>query len=325
MANKKITELQLVGAITDTLNFPVDDTLQTYRATIGQVKTYLAPIYIPDCLQSYLSGSVTHNLAYAFIVSSAAATVGATYTNNAITYTVVKTVSASNLVWMSGSGAPTSNGTLTKASGTGDTAISFSSYRKPIALYVEMVAGGGGGGASNSSGSTGGAGGTTTFGSSLLTCTGGAGGVGGSGSGGGGAGGSATIASPAFGIVLPGNGGAFGMNTASYTSGYVAYPMGGSGGGSGIFGGGAQSGAYSAGSAGATNSGGGGSGGGIATGGLVAGGGGGGGGGLKAFITDPSATYAVAIGVAGTAGSGAGGNAGGAGGSGAAYVFSKYQ
>jgi hypothetical protein len=41
MANKKITELQLISTVTDSLNYPVDDTLQTYRSTASQLYTYL--------------------------------------------------------------------------------------------------------------------------------------------------------------------------------------------------------------------------------------------------------------------------------------------
>lgn len=41
MANKKITDLQLISAITDSLNFPSDDTIQSYRATASQFWTYL--------------------------------------------------------------------------------------------------------------------------------------------------------------------------------------------------------------------------------------------------------------------------------------------
>jgi hypothetical protein len=41
MANKKITDLQLISSITDALNIPVDDTLQTYRATVAQIKAWV--------------------------------------------------------------------------------------------------------------------------------------------------------------------------------------------------------------------------------------------------------------------------------------------
>lgn len=69
-------------------------------------------------------------------------------------------------------------------------------------LRVRMVGGGGGGGGTNGAvGTLGGTGGTTTFGSSLLTCTGGAGGQGISAPS---VGGTATINSPAYGFALNG-------------------------------------------------------------------------------------------------------------------------
>lgn len=62
-----------------------------------------------------------------FGVSSASATVGATYTNNSITFTVVNTISGGLQLFATGINAPTVSGTLTKATGTGDTTITFSS------------------------------------------------------------------------------------------------------------------------------------------------------------------------------------------------------
>ena len=115
MADKKITDLQQVSAITDDLNFPVDDTLQTYRGTIGQVKNYLAPVYISPSRQTFTSGSGTYKIGHAFTVSGASCTIGATYTNNGNTYTVIRTVSSSNIVWLAGDAAPTASGTLTKS------------------------------------------------------------------------------------------------------------------------------------------------------------------------------------------------------------------
>lgn len=41
MANKLITDLQLIAAVTDTCNVPTDDSIQTYRATFAQVFNYL--------------------------------------------------------------------------------------------------------------------------------------------------------------------------------------------------------------------------------------------------------------------------------------------
>lgn len=41
MAQKKITDLQLISSVTDDLNIPVDDGSQTYRATALQIKNYI--------------------------------------------------------------------------------------------------------------------------------------------------------------------------------------------------------------------------------------------------------------------------------------------
>lgn len=41
MAQKKITDLQLRDNVTDTLNFPSDDTIQSYRVTAEQIKNYI--------------------------------------------------------------------------------------------------------------------------------------------------------------------------------------------------------------------------------------------------------------------------------------------
>lgn len=65
---------------------------------------------------------------YVFTVTSANATVGATFTNNSKTFTVVATISASTLLVCTGTGSPTGSGTLTKASGTGDSTIAFSAF-----------------------------------------------------------------------------------------------------------------------------------------------------------------------------------------------------
>lgn len=59
MANKRITELQLISAITDSCNFPLDDTTQTYRATSPQFLEYLSSKGMPytwDSAKTYASG-----------------------------------------------------------------------------------------------------------------------------------------------------------------------------------------------------------------------------------------------------------------------------
>lgn len=68
----------------------------------------------------------TLTTAYTFTVTSANATIGATYTNNTQTFTVVATIAAQTTLLMTGTGAPLTSGTLTKATGTGDATITFS-------------------------------------------------------------------------------------------------------------------------------------------------------------------------------------------------------
>lgn len=65
---------------------------------------------------------------YIFTISSGSATAGATYTNNSVTFTVVETISTQTTLVCTASGPPTASGTLTKASGTGDSTITFSAY-----------------------------------------------------------------------------------------------------------------------------------------------------------------------------------------------------
>jgi hypothetical protein len=316
MADKKITDLQQISAITDDLNFPVDDTLQTYRATIGQVKTYLAPIYISPTVQRFTSGSGTYNPGYAFIVSGANATVGATYTNNGNTYTVLKTVTSSNIVWLSGSASPTSSGTLTKASGTGDSTISFSAYRKSLYIRLKAVGGGGGGAGGGAGGGTGGGGGNTTFGSNL---TAGGGAAGNFTDSLGGAGGTNTI-SEGFTVINVSGGRGDG-----YVSTGINY-QGGKNGGISFFGGTAGSpGTDTAGQTVAANSGSGGSGGGTNSAAAQTGTGGGAGGFIEVLISSPG-SYSYSIGSAGSAGSaGTNGRGGSAGSAGIVIVEEYYQ
>lgn len=71
---------------------------------------------------------------YLFTVTSANATAGATYTNNGQTFTVVTTISGATALITTGTGVPAASGTLTKASGTGDSTITFSAYVAPWIL-----------------------------------------------------------------------------------------------------------------------------------------------------------------------------------------------
>jgi hypothetical protein len=119
-------------------------------------------VYAPITIRRLTSGT-TYNKNYSFVITSGSATVGATYTNNAVTFTVYATVASATLVVMSGSGPPASSGTLTKSAGTGDATLTFTQVLAPIYLIVELVGGGGGGGgaatASSASGCAGGGGG----------------------------------------------------------------------------------------------------------------------------------------------------------------------
>lgn len=272
----------------------------------------LASLIAPS-VTTLLSGSGTYNLKYAFKITSGSATVGATYTNNSITFTVFATVASATLVYMGGSGAPAASGTLTKATGTGDSILTFSKVNIPLYLGVKMVgAGGGGAGAGTTGYGPGGNGGNTTVGGSLLTANGGNGGTVYGGVGQSGAvGGTASIASPAIGNAVAGSGGSSGFTG---NNGPVN-------GGNSAFGGAGRSGG-----AAATNSGSGGGGANGSGSSAFSGGSGAAGGYIDAIIQNPSATYSYAIGAAGTAGTaGTSGNAGGVGGSGVIIVTELYQ
>jgi len=227
---------------------------------------------------------------------------------------------------------PIANGGTGNSTYTAPTIQKFTSgsgtYTTPAGvkyITIEMVGGGGGGGGSTSSnnGGTGGTGGTTTFGTSLLTCTGGAGGTGTTQSAGG-AGGTATLNSPAVGIAFDGARG----SPAQESQGVLTniYFMGGDGAQSPFGGAGpgyvnANGVGYSA----ATNTGSGGGGAGMGLGG-IAGKGGGAGAYIRAVISSPSASYSYAVGAAGTAGAaGTSGSAGGAGAAGIIVVTEYYQ
>ena len=93
-------------------------------------------IYSSSVNWVYSSGSYDTGLlydgTYTFSVNAVTTspTAGATYTNNGVTFTVVSTSIASGFgtISCSGSGVPTTSGTLTKTSGTGDSTINFSAY-----------------------------------------------------------------------------------------------------------------------------------------------------------------------------------------------------
>jgi hypothetical protein len=302
--------------------------LPTWQNATGG--TFTAPT-----VQKFIStGTATGTL---FSTSSANATVGATYTNNSNTFTVLGTISAGTLLFCSGTGA-TSGTTLTKSSGTGDATITFSqavhtatyttpTSPTPLYLEVEIVGGGGGGGGSGTaSPGVGGSGSLSAFGTNLLIANGGSGGA--SASGGGGAGGAVTVNSGAITVTAlqGGTGQSFGTNSTTGTAANggsgASNPLGGAGGG----GAGSVSGG---GGAAVPNSGGGGGGAGNSggTSANFSGGGGSAGGYIKALITSSIAsTYVYVIGAAGASGSaGTNGSAGGVGAIGGLTVKAYYQ
>lgn len=291
MAQKKITDLQLISAVTDTLNIPSDSGVQSYRATALQFKNYIL---------------ATSSIATAMIADLAVTTakLAASSVTDSKTNFTVPTIQK-----------------FTSGSGT------YTTPANVKYIKVKMVGGGASGGASGGGASGGSSGGDTTFGSSLLTASGGsgggAGGTGGGSSGGaGGAGGTATINSPAITIAAvrgsDGNPGCFGATSVSVQSGS---------GGSSYYGGlGRGSPGGSPGGVAAANSGsGGGGGGGNSTGPASGGGGGASGAYVEALIMSPSSTYSYAVGAAATGASGGtSGFAGGTGGSGLIVVEEFY-
>lgn len=265
---------------------------------LAQLNAAIIPL--PPIPSRILSGTGTWNKSYVFFIATGSATVGATYTNNGITFTVAATVSSALQVRMTGSGAPVVSGTLTKASGTGDATLTFYAQRSAISLAVKLVGGGGGGGGSGvGSAGTGGTGGTTSFGTSLLI---GAGGTGGQYQGANGVGGAKTVNAPA--LDLGSLTGSNGQGGGSY-GGSIGGQFYGAGcpGGNSPLGGAGPAGLSSATTAASVNTGSGGGGGGMnAVVNMWGGGGGGSGGWVDALIPNPAANYAYAIGAGGTAG-----------------------
>lgn len=371
MAQKKITDLQLISALTDAINFPVDNTTQTYRATIAQVKDWVTKLttrgdlmyrgasdnarlakgtlgqwlrqgaddpewssHLAPTVQKFLSTGTT--VGYAFVITSGNATVGATYTNNGNTYTVIATIAAQTIVWMSNSAAPQASGTLTKSAGTGDATLTFSSAtpyatftlatspRTPLYIRVRAVAGGGGGsGSGTSDGTAAAVGKNTFFGAALIQCNGGTFGTRATR----GIGGTSSLGTGPSGIVLDGEDGR-GQNFQGITT-TTGGKDGGDGGGTPFAGAGAGGNPNddAVGKAAKTNSGGGGGGAGVGNAAsTIAGCGGGAGGFVDCIISSPSATYPYIVGSGGAAGgAGTSGHAGGAGAAGIIEVTEYYQ
>jgi len=105
---------------------PGDDLVISSNA-FGTTNAGTYPVYsVPSPTEIVVTGVLTTT--YVFSVSSANATVGATYSNNGGVFTVGSTISGGTTLLATGTSNPLSSGTLTKISGTGDTTITFSSY-----------------------------------------------------------------------------------------------------------------------------------------------------------------------------------------------------
>jgi hypothetical protein len=277
-------------------------------------------------ITTHLSGSGTHNLTYKIQVASANATIGAVYTDGTTNFTVTQTISAGPELVATGAttpSTPTGPGTLTKSSGTGDATITYYSFRAPLWLELEMVGGGGGGGGGGASGQgSGSAGNSTTWGG--ITCGGGQGG---------------TISS------TPSMGGAVSGTTTGYqilasltgsgtgspigSNGSTGITLGGGTGGSTPLGGGG-SGTYGTNGTIGVNNTGAGAGGGTSgtTTASYPGGGGAAGAYFRAILSNPTGTFAWAVGAGGalgSAGTGTGAGNGAKGGDGAILVREHYQ
>lgn len=300
----------------------------------GSAATPTFKALVAPTVQKFTSTGTTTG--YLFTIStSTTCAVGDTYTNNSNTYTVLGALSAQSgsVLFMSGASAPTSSGTLSRATGSGTSSVTFSANialatytapTNPAPLYIRarlVGAGGGGSGSGTAGGTAAGSGGTTYFGPNIIY---GAGGSGAAYPSTPGAGGVGTIVAGASGTTMTGGtGGGYSYTNTNNT----VYPVGG-GGGISFFGGApgvtAESGNGVAGSA---NSGSGGSGGGGEnTASCYSGSGGGAGGFVDALIGSPAATYPYIVGAAGTAGgAGTNGNSGGAGAAGYLEITEYYQ
>lgn len=289
MAQKKITDYQLISAITGTVNFFVDNLTQNYRATAEQIKDYVLS-----------NGNVVTSVIADLAVTSAKLAAGSV--TDAKTNFTQPTVTK----FLSGSG------TYTTPSG-----VKW--------IRVRMVGGGGGGAGSGtaSASSNGAAGGNTTFGSSLLVANGGNPGLWGGASP---TGGTASLGTGPIGMAW--SGGAGNPTPLYVSSGGTVYISGGGGGVSQLGGAGpGGTPGVNQGENAANNTGSGGGGG--AAGNVpisYSGPGGAAGGFVDAIIVSPSATYSYAVG-SGGAGGGAGtsGAKGGNGGSGIIIVEEHYQ
>jgi hypothetical protein len=271
---------------------------------------------------------------YLFTIStSSTCAAGDTYTNNGTTFTVLAALSAQTgqVLFCSAPPGPTASGTLTRATGSGTSSITFTAvtslatYTVPVSPYttlyirVRMIGGGGGGGGSGTSGGgAGAAGGITAFGAAQAL-----GGGGGAFNGAGGTGGTVSVVGYSSLIALQGGSG----SSPGINSGSTNVIAAGGAGAASFFGGGGGGSDNATGNAAIANSGAGGGGGGTSNTTSAGGGGGGGAGGFAEFlISSPASIYYYLVGGTASGGTaGTSGNAGGAGGSGFIEVTEYYS
>ncbi len=306
MANKKISDLTLRSDADATCNFPVDDATQTWRVTLAQVKTFISKL------------TAVGDLPYGGTAGAGATLTGNTTTTPAVLAQTGTGAASAAPVWR-----PLKAPTFTKITSG---ATNYTTPAGVMYLIVKMTGAGGGGAGSSSAGdaTTGADGGATTFGTSLLTCPGGAHGKINNDAGGAG-GGAPTITSPAVEIESYQGGKGFGgMGATSSVAG-----KGGAGGGSALFGPGAPGGPGSpSNQVVVANTGGGGDGGSIGANASGNSGSGGGAGACLRAMLQPTAgqVYAYSVGAGGTAGAaGTSGNAGSVGAAGQIVIEEYYQ
>jgi hypothetical protein len=313
--NKTIRQASfMVAALAQFLvNTTGDDVLD--NATQADILATMALAWpssaLPTATRLTATGST---VGYLFHVTTASATVGATYGNNSETFTVISTLSGGTLLFCTATGAPAGSGTLTKASGTGDSTIAFSStqalaaYSTPAncrRIEGKIRGAGGGGGGGNNGGTAGAAGLLSALmaASGVIIAGGGLGGPNSTSITKGGAGGSPSTLGSLTGLsVVDALAGGYGGPCASIAG--SGTPPGGNGGGAN--GGGGGAGLSGAGANGAANSGSGGGGGaGNFTGPAASGAGGGAGAEQEFILNSPPATLYYVIGTGGAHGTGA--------------------
>jgi hypothetical protein len=91
VANKKITDLSLIASITDSVNFAVDNTVQSFRCTAAQLLTY-----IRANAQNYLLSSKTSD--YVILDTDNIRTIKATNTTSSFTFTASDVTAASDTI-----------------------------------------------------------------------------------------------------------------------------------------------------------------------------------------------------------------------------------